>query len=49
MRVAILGRAGQDLLQSYAFYEIQSEGLSDYFLDSISSDLLEEEEINERR
>ena len=39
MRVKILDEAEQDLLDGLSFYEVQDEGLGDYFLDSLSSDI----------
>ena len=39
MRVKILDEAEQDLLDGSYFYEVQDEGLGDYFLDSLSSDI----------
>ena len=39
MNVRILDEAKQDLLDGYRFYERQSEGLGDYFLDSLSADI----------
>ena len=39
MKVQILDEAKQDLLDGYRFYERQSEGLGDYFLDSLSADI----------
>lgn len=40
MRVEILDEAQQDLLDGFRFYECQSEGLGDYFLDSQFSDII---------
>ncbi|WP_089938551.1 type II toxin-antitoxin system RelE/ParE family toxin [Candidatus Entotheonella palauensis] len=39
MRVQILDEAQQDLIEGYHFYEGQEEGLGDYFLDSLFSDI----------
>ena len=39
MRIEILDEAEQDLVDGFAFYERQSKGLEDYFLDSIFSDV----------
>jgi len=39
MRVQILEEAEQDLLDGFAFYESQGEGLGGYFLDSLFSDI----------
>jgi len=39
MRIEILDEAEQDLVDGFAFYERQSKGLGDYFLDSIFSDV----------
>ena len=39
MRVEILDEAQADLLDGFRFYECQSEGLGDYFLDSLFSDI----------
>jgi hypothetical protein len=39
MRVQILGEAQRDLVEGYRFYEGQGEGLGDYFLDSLFSDI----------
>jgi plasmid stabilization system protein ParE len=39
MRVRILSAASRDLLRGKHFYEKQSEGLGDYFLDSLFSDI----------
>jgi hypothetical protein len=39
MRVQILDEAQRDLVESYRFYEGQGEGLGDYFLDSLFSDI----------
>ena len=39
MRIEILDKAENDLVNGYAFYERQSEGLGQYFLDSLFSDL----------
>ena len=39
MKVEILDEAEQDLVDGFLFYESQSEGLGDYFLDSLFSDI----------
>ena len=39
MKVQILDEAEQDLVDGFRFYETQSEGLGDYFLDSLFSDI----------
>ena len=39
MKVEILDEAQEDLLDGFRFYECQSEGLGDYFLDSLFSDI----------
>lgn len=39
MKVRILSAASRDLLQGHAFYEKQKEGLGNYFLDSLFSDI----------
>ena len=39
MRIEILDEAEKDLVNGFAFYERQSKGLGDYFLDSIFSDV----------
>ena len=39
MRIEILDEAEKDLVDGFAFYERQSKGLGDYFLDSIFSDV----------
>ncbi len=39
MKVEILDEAQEDLLDGYRFYECQSEGLGNYFLDSLFSDI----------
>ena len=39
MRVQILDEAQRDLVEGYRFYEDQVEGLGDYFLDSLFSDI----------
>ncbi len=39
MKVGILDEAQEDLLDGFRFYECQSEGLRDYFLDSLFSDI----------
>ena len=39
MRIEILNLALEDLIDGFTFYESQSKGLGDYFLDSIFSDI----------
>ena len=39
MKVRILPEAKTDLLDGYRFYEQQSPGLGDYFLDSLFADI----------
>lgn len=39
MRIEILLEAEKDLVDGYAFYERQLQGLGQYFLDSLFSDL----------
>ena len=39
MKIEILDAAEKDLLDGYDFYERQSKGLGDYFLDSLFSDI----------
>ena len=39
MRIRILKSAQEDLREGYWFYESQSAGLGDYFLDSLNSDI----------
>jgi len=39
MKVHILDEAEQDIINSFRFYEAQQEGLGDYFLDSLFSDI----------
>lgn len=39
MKLRILSAASRDLLRGKSFYEDQSEGLGDYFFDSLSSDI----------
>lgn len=39
MKIQILNEAQQDLVYGFRFYESQSEGLGDYFLDSLFSDI----------
>lgn len=39
MRVQILDEATADLADGFRFYERQAEGLGDYFLDSLWSDI----------
>jgi len=40
MKVQILEEATADLADGYRFYEQQTEGLGEYFLDSLWSDIL---------
>lgn len=39
MKVLVLDEAAADLTAGYRFYENQAEGLGDYFLDSLWSDI----------
>jgi hypothetical protein len=39
MRIEILDSVEKDLLDGFHFYERQSRGLGDYFLDSLFSDI----------
>jgi len=39
MKIQLLDAAEQDLIEGYHFYESQSPGLGDYFLDSLFSDI----------
>ena len=39
MEIRLLEAAKDDLREGYRFYEAQSEGLGDYFLDSVQSDV----------
>jgi hypothetical protein len=39
MRIELLDSAEKDLLDGFEFYERQSEGLGDYFIDSLFSDI----------
>jgi len=39
MRIEILAKAKEDLLDGYHFYERQSPGLGNYFLDTLYSDI----------
>ena len=39
MRIEVLDEAGQDLLDGFRFCESQSEGLGDYFVDSVTADI----------
>lgn len=39
MKVQILDEAEQDLVDGFRFYEAQEQGLGDYFLDSLFSDI----------
>lgn len=39
MKIRILSSAAQDLVEGYRFYENQAEGIGNYFLDSLYSDI----------
>ncbi|MCK5688039.1 type II toxin-antitoxin system RelE/ParE family toxin [Myxococcota bacterium] len=39
MKIQILDEARQDLVDGFRFYENQSEGLGDYFLNSLFADI----------
>lgn len=39
MRIELLDSAEKDLLDGFGFYESQSKGLGDYFLESLFSDI----------
>ena len=39
MKIKILDDAEQDLIDGFNFYQIQSHGLGEYFLDSIYADI----------
>jgi len=39
MKIRILGLASRDLIDGHRFYEMQAEGVGDYFLDSLYSDI----------
>ncbi len=39
MEIRLLEAAKEDLREGYRFYEAQSEGLGDYFLDCVQSDV----------
>ena len=39
MRIEILAKANEDLLNGYRFYERQAPNLGNYFLDSLYSDI----------
>ncbi len=39
MKIEILNEAELDLLDGYSFYEMQSPGLGDYFIDSLFSEI----------
>jgi plasmid stabilization system protein ParE len=39
MKIEILDEARQDLIDGFRFYENQAEGLGEYFLDSLFSDI----------
>jgi hypothetical protein len=39
MRIALLDEAEKDLIDGFAFYERQSQGLGEYFIDSVFADI----------
>lgn len=39
MKVEILDEAERDMIDGFRFYEVQAEGLGDYFLDSLYADI----------
>ena len=39
MRIELLDSAEKDLIDGFEFYEHQSKGLGEYFIDSIFSDI----------
>lgn len=39
MKIEILSSASQDLIDGYYFYENQTEGIGNYFIDSLYSDI----------
>ena len=39
MKIRILESASEDLVEGWRFYQRQEEGLGDYFLDSLFSDI----------
>jgi plasmid stabilization system protein ParE len=39
MIIRVLDEAERDLIDGYRFYEMQDQGLGDYFLDSLFSDI----------
>jgi len=39
LKIEVLAAAKEDLFSGYLFYEVQEQGIGDYFLDSISSDI----------
>jgi plasmid stabilization system protein ParE len=39
MKLVILDRAEDDLVEAFDFYELQEPGLGDYFLSSLQSDI----------
>ena len=39
MKIKILSSANQDLIDGYWFYEKQSEGVGEYFMDTLFSDI----------
>jgi hypothetical protein len=39
VKVEILDEAERDMIDGFGFYEAQSEGLGDYFLDSLYADI----------
>ena len=40
MKIEIIEEAESDLVEGFAFYERQSKGLGDYFLDSIPGEII---------
>lgn len=39
MKIQLLASAGQDLIEGFEFYNKQSDGLGQYFLDTLYSDI----------
>jgi hypothetical protein len=39
MKIRVIGSAKNDLLEGYAFYESQEQGVGRYFLDSLYADI----------
>jgi plasmid stabilization system protein ParE len=39
VKIRVLGAASRDIVDGYRFYEAQAEGIGEYFLDSIFSDI----------